>query len=134
MPSEIFQHLSDADMKALIAYLRSLQAGGQELPPPQFSIQDKQGHRRGRSTSPPRQLVRETRDVFPFDPGPQHALGRYITEVTCAECHGPEARRCTQREARQPPDLVVAGGYSRAEFETLMTKGIPSGGRKLKTR
>jgi hypothetical protein len=30
-----------------------------------------------------------------------------------------------------PPDLVVAGGYSREEFERLITTGVPLGNRKL---
>ena len=34
MPSEIFQHLSDADMKALIADLRTLKPGGKPTQPP----------------------------------------------------------------------------------------------------
>ena len=60
--------------------------------------------------------------------GPDHALGRYITQVTCAECHGPELKG----NQRDTPDLLVAGAYSRQEFEQLMTTGVPAGGRKLK--
>jgi hypothetical protein len=29
------------------------------------------------------------------------------------------------------PNLVVAGGYTRAEFERLMTQGIAAGNRKI---
>jgi hypothetical protein len=29
------------------------------------------------------------------------------------------------------PNLIVAGGYSRAEFEELMTRGIAAGNRKI---
>jgi hypothetical protein len=32
----------------------------------------------------------------------------------------------------KPPNLIVAGGYTREEFERLITQGIPTGNRKLK--
>src|SRR5690349_1758878 len=41
MPSHLFQHLSDADFKALVAYLRALKPVGTKLPDPQFSVQDR---------------------------------------------------------------------------------------------
>ena len=59
--------------------------------------------------------------LAPVDLGPQTAQGRYITMVTCAECHGPKLEGGPPGE---PPNLIVAGGYSREQFETLMTKGI----------
>jgi mono/diheme cytochrome c family protein len=71
--------------------------------------------------------VKETKGKTPIDLGEGHALGRYITMVTCAECHGPQLKGYE----KDTPDLIVAGAYSRAEFETLMTKGIPNGPRKL---
>src|SRR4051794_30061480 len=48
MPSEIFQHLSDRDFKALVAYLRTLKPQGTKLPDPQFSVQDKKDIAAGR--------------------------------------------------------------------------------------
>lgn len=130
MPSEIFQHLSAADMKALIAYLRSIKPVGKKLPPPQFSVQDKKDIAAG-IYKPAVAGVRETRDVFPLDAGPQYGLGRYIASVTCAECHGPKLEGAPGAKPGQPPNLIVAGGYSREQFETLITKGVPVGGRKL---
>ncbi|MEP7130650.1 MAG: c-type cytochrome [Sphingomicrobium sp.] len=130
MPSEIFQHLSAADMTALIAYLRSIKPVGKKLPPPQFSAQDKKDIAAGQY-KPAVTGVRETKDVFPVDAGAQHALGRYIASVTCAECHSPKLEGKPGDPVGKIPDLIVAGGYSRAEFETLITTGVPVGGRKL---
>ena len=70
--------------------------------------------------------------LLPVDLGPQYALGRYITEVTCAECHGPDLKGDPHGGAGAPPNLIVVGGYSRAEFERLITQGIPTGNRKLR--
>ena len=127
MPSQIFQHLSDQDYTALVAYLRTLKPTGKKTPPPQFSAQDKKDIASG-NYKPAVQMVKEDVSKLPLDPGPQYALGRYITEVTCAECHAPKLEGGPKN---MPPNLIVAGGYSRAEFEKLITQGIPTGGRKL---
>jgi cytochrome c553 len=130
MPSEIFQHLSAADMTALIAYLRSIKPVGKKLPPPQFSAQDKKDIAAG-VYKPAVIGVRETKGVLPVDLGRQYALGRYITSVSCAECHGSKLEGKPDDPVGRIPNLIVAGGYTRDQFETLITKGIPVGGRRL---
>jgi cytochrome c553 len=127
MPSEIFQHLGEPDMTSLIAYLRTLQPAGTPTPPlPAFTAEMRKEMAEGK-LKPAAQWVKETKGKTPIDLGEGHALGRYITMVTCAECHGPQLKGYE----KDTPDLIVAGAYSRAEFETLMTKGIPNGPRKL---
>lgn len=128
MPAEIFQHLSAADMIALIAELRTLKPSGKPTQPPKpWSKEAKDLMAKG-EIKPATVFVAEAKDVYPADLGPDHKLGRYITSVTCAECHGPELKG----HEKFTPDLVAAGAYTRAEFETLMTKGVPAGSRKLK--
>ena len=129
MPSEIFQHLSPADMKALIAHLRTLKPEGKPTQPPKpWEADAKELIAKGEIKSA-KDTVIEDKSQSPADLGPRYAQGRHITMVTCAECHGP---RLEGSPFGPTPNLVVAGGYSRAEFETLMTKGIPSGGGKFK--
>ncbi len=128
MPSELFQHLSAPDEEALIAFLRTLKPAGpptgERLPwEPDAAKMIAEG-----KIKPAAASVRETRDVGPVDLGPDHALGRYVTRLTCAECHGPELKG-----GDETPDLIVGGAYSREEFERLITKGIPTGNRKLKS-
>jgi cytochrome c553 len=126
MPSELFQHLSAPDMAALIAYLRTLRpAGGPTQPRLPFPADVRQMISRG-ELKPTAATVREAKALAPVDLGPSHALGRYITRVTCAECHDPDLKG-----GRDTPDLVVAGAYSPGEFERLMVEGVGSGGRKL---
>jgi cytochrome c553 len=128
MPSEIFQHLSADDMSALIADLRTLKPAGEPTQPPKpWKKAEKDLMAKG-ELKPATEFAREAKDVYPADLGPNDGVGRYITSVTCAECHGPKL----EGHPGDTPNLVVAGGYSRAEFETLMTKGVPSGGRKFK--
>lgn len=127
MPSELFQHLSPRDVDSLVAHLRTVKPVGELSPDPKpgpVAIREIQSGK----AKPAATLVRELADVGPVDLGPTHALGRHITEVTCAECHGPELKG----HPGDTPDLIVAGGYSREEFERLITKGVPTGNRKLK--
>ena len=129
MPSELFQHLSEADMQALIVHLRTLKPTGGPTQPRLPWEPDAARMIAAGKIKPAADTVKQTRDLGPVDLGPTHALGRYITRVTCAECHGAELKG-----GDDTPDLIVAGGYSRAEFEKLMTQGIPTGGRKFKNQ
>jgi mono/diheme cytochrome c family protein len=127
MPSQIFQNLGDADFKALVAYLRTLKPVGQKTPPPQFSAQDKKDIASG-VYKPAVELEPIFKRAQPVDLGPKYALGRYIASVTCEECHGSSLQG---DPFSKTPNLIVTGGYSRTQFETLITTGVPVGGRKL---
>lgn len=128
MPSELFHHLSEADMAALIAELRSLKRAGEPTQPMlPFEAETKELIAKG-EFKPAADFVQELKDVKPVDLGPKHALGRYITMVACAECHGPELKG----RPNDTPDLIVVGGYSREEFDKLITTGVPPRNRKLK--
>lgn len=128
MPSEVFQHLSEPDMDALIAYLRSTQLAG---PPTQPRL-PWQAHTEKMISEgklmPAAQWVQKAKGTTPVSLGPQHSLGRYISMVTCAECHGADLKG----DEGGTPDLIVAGAYSRDEFDRLMVEGAPPGGRELK--
>jgi cytochrome c553 len=132
MPSAVFQNLSPSDMTALAAYVRSLPPSGKPSPPPKLSALAKKEFIDSGEVKPQAQEVKEARNKPAADLGPQYALGRYIASVTCAECHGSDLTGVKDVEPGQDsPDLLVVGGYSRADFERLMTTGVPVGGRKL---
>jgi cytochrome c553 len=129
MPAHIFQHLADTDEQALLGYLRTLKPSGLPTQPtlplePETKALIAKG-----VFKPEAQVVAETQNQQPIDLGPHFALGRYITLVTCAECHGPKLEGGTEPD--RIPDLVVVGGYSRGAFERLITTGVPVGKRKL---
>jgi mono/diheme cytochrome c family protein len=128
MPSEIFQHLSKPDTAALIVYIRTLRPAGGSTQPRLPWEPETAKMIAGGKLKPATEFVREAQSQGPADLGPEHALGRYISRVTCAECHGPELRG----NPGDTPDLIVAGGYTRDQFEMLMTTGVPVGGRKLR--
>lgn len=131
MPAEVFQNLSPADMKALIAYLRTLHPAGTPTPPPRFTPAGEKFLAKYH-VEPIAQRVVEEKAKPPLNLGARYALGRYITMTTCAECHGSDLTGIKDLEPGiSTPNLMLVGGYSRADFEKLMTTGVPLGGRKL---
>jgi mono/diheme cytochrome c family protein len=126
MPSELFQHLEKRDLEALLAYLRVLKPSGDSSPDPVLGPVAMAEAKSGK-IKPAAVLVEELRNVQPPDLGSEHSLGRYITKLTCAECHGPELKGVEG----DTPDLIVASAYNRTEFERLITQGVPTGDRKL---
>jgi mono/diheme cytochrome c family protein len=118
MPSETFQFLSDADLSALISYLRTVEPGGEQLPPirkgPLFHKLVEAGE-----LFPAPQMVERFNKSQPIDLGPQHAAGRQIAKVVCAECHNSQLQGLPDFS----PSLDVAGAFSTAELEELLTTG-----------
>lgn len=129
MPSQMFQHLSAPDMKALITYLRTLPTAGTLSPPPAPGPKARAEIAAGRY-KPAAAMVIELRDVLPVDAGSQVSRGRYITSVTCVECHGPKLEGGAGEEGTIP-DLIVAGTYTPGEFERFITTGVTPGNRKI---
>lgn len=125
MPSEMYAHLSGPDIRALIAFLRTVPRSGSDWPKPVFGPGAKAEIASGKLKSAPAYIAAE-RGVGPIKVGATYSLGRYITMTACSECHG-----ATLEGGGKTPDLIVAGGYSAKEFETLITTGVPTGGREL---
>ena len=127
MPSEIFQRLSDADMNALIAHLRTVKPSGAPTPPPTFTDKAKAMIAAG-ELKPVAAYLAEYRSKLPVDVGAQHALGRYIAGATCAECHGPDLKGLADfGPGISTPDLDIAGSYTDAELTALLTIGKGKG-------
>jgi mono/diheme cytochrome c family protein len=125
MPSYEFYHLSDEDLGAVIAYMKS-------LPP----VQSGDGSpRRG-----PLYHLLVAGDLFPILPArvidhnaprpeapavaPSPEYGRYIAEIGCVSCHGP-----TLQGAKPPatgPDITQFGrtaGWTEADFRLALRAG-----------
>ena len=123
MPSEIFQRLSEADMTALIAHLRTIKPSGAPTPPPTFTDKATAMIAKG-ELKPVAAYLAEYRSKLPFDVGGQHALGRYIAGATCAECNGPDLKGLADfGPGISTPDLDIAGSYTDAQLTTLLTIG-----------
>ena len=129
MPSSMFYHLSDEDLGAIIAFLRS--APVTEGPSteirlgplarlglvlgkynPQAQIIDHDA---------PRLAVPDTSDHITF--------GKYLALTLCSECHGLDLRGNPDGSS---PNLVIAASYSEEGFTRLMRTGKASGNRELR--
>ncbi len=86
MPSESFQFVSDADLAALLAYLRTIKPAGRQMPPLRQGPQFEKGVAAGHIGNAP-EMVRRFAAGQPADLGPAHALGRRLAQQTCSECH-----------------------------------------------
>jgi mono/diheme cytochrome c family protein len=114
---ESLQFLSDADLAALLAYLRTFKPAGTPLPPIRKGAGFYKDLARGFGNS--RQQIERYRAKPPIDLGEQHARGRYLVETTCTACHNGQL----QGYEGFTPNLDVAGAYSPAELTALLTTG-----------
>lgn len=131
MPSHLFTQLADADVDALVSYIRSLPKKGEAHPPPTFGPILKAEMAKGEYFS---SAVRTERDgkALPPDAGPEHRLARYIVRATCAECHGMDLRGGKAGPITgDRPDIRIAGSYDARDFARLLRTGVAAGDRKL---
>ena len=126
MPVESYHFLSDADLAALIAYLRTVKPGGNPLPPFAFNRVEHKDVEQGLLGNAEAQ-IRKYRDNPPVDLGPQHAWGRYLIQTTCTACHN----NALQGWPNFTPNLDIAGTYSKPELTRLLTTGESKTGKNV---
>lgn len=117
MPVESYQFLSDADLSAMIAYLRTFKPTGTQLPPIRKGKGFAEDIERGFNHSIAQ--TAEYRAKPPVDLGPAHAKGRYLAQTSCTGCHNSEL----QGYDGFTPNLDIAGSYSVDELTRLLTTG-----------
>ena len=118
MPVESYQFLSDADVSAIIAYLRTFKPAGKPLPAFQKSRNLQKEIAEGVIGNSKAQIIKY-RDQPPPDLGPQYVWGRHLARITCAQCHN----NALQGWKDFTPDLDIAGAYSKAELTHMLTTG-----------
>lgn len=126
MPSGVINRLSDPDMDALIAYLRTVPPSGEPTPPTEIKPAAQAMVEAGALTTSSEQ-VKQFNAAEMDDLGEARAWGRYLTATTCAECHGP----ALEGSPDFAPNLDIAGAYSIAELRRLLTEGVGKDGRDL---
>jgi cytochrome c553 len=130
MPSEMYVHLRDDELAAVLGYLRSLPAGGAVMPPIEWRAVGRVALVAGEFEPAP-VLVAKARIKRPPDAG-EHARGRHTALTACSECHGPDlGGRPGPFGASGTPDLAIATAYDVDAFRRLMRTGIARGDREL---
>lgn len=140
MPSGLFSRLSDADVSALIAWMRSLPADAPESKPLRLTLLGRWMLLNGDLPRQP-ELVPVYQRALPPNLGPQHVRGRYIAATVCAECHSADLRGGERPHADfntkfgdgtpASPDLDIVGAYDLTAFTRLLRTGKPPDGRDL---
>jgi mono/diheme cytochrome c family protein len=126
MQVETYQFLSDADLAALVAYLRTLKPAGKVLPAFKFNRAEQKDVDQGVMGDAQAQ-IRKYRANQPVDLGPKHAWGRYMVQSTCSGCHN----NALQGWQNFTPNLDIAGAYSKAELTQLLTDGKGKQGKDV---
>jgi mono/diheme cytochrome c family protein len=127
MPSAMFFHLTDQDLAAIIAFLRSQPAQNGLTRVFEPGPRARWDMARGDWLSAREEILRLGPRMPSPDPADTIATGRYLARTVCSECHGADLTG-----SGDTPNLrVVAGAYSPEHFARLMQTGIAVGDRQL---
>jgi mono/diheme cytochrome c family protein len=133
MPSDTFHNIGDADVQALVAYLRSQPAVQHDTPPRDISILGT--ILVGAGLFPTAAQPPITQPVVAPEPGPTPAYGEYLVNITgCRTCHG-------QNLTGRPPGgfgppagqnlVAVVPTWSEADFVKMIRTGVDPKGHAL---
>ncbi len=128
MPSNDFYYLSDSDLGAVIAYLRSLKPVDNELPETQVAVLGHVFYFLGFPPVAAEAIDHESIRPIAPPPGPTTEYGRYLSRA-CAACHGEDLTG-----AFIDADLTSGGNlpnWTQEEFARAMRTGITPEGRVL---
>jgi cytochrome c553 len=137
MPSEVFAHLSDRDLAALIAYYRQLPPVDRELPATRFGPLGRMLLATGRLNL---LVAPKTPRVTPVDiePSISPEYGHYLADIS--GCHGCHGYGLSGGRVAGPPGLPPAANltprgaiaqWSEADFVRAMRTGVRPDGRVL---
>lgn len=128
MPSYNWVRLSDADLIALIAFLRSQPAVQSDLPSPDLGWSARWQLITGNAEHMADWAKRVPELQYQDHPDPLIRRGEYLAMTTCIECHGFDLRGDNLSEGGAP-DLAILAAYSDDDFRHLMKTGTALGGR-----
>jgi len=129
MPSSMFYHLSDHDLGAIIAFLKTQAPGNEQLPVTKFGPLGRLllfYFKQSEGTILAAEIIDHGAPRLNPATSDTSAHGRYLAMTVCTECHGEDLRGFPDESI---PTLAVVAGYSIEEFRKLMRKGEPIGGR-----
>lgn len=122
MPSSVFYNLSDADIGALIAALRSRPRAASDslLPPNAYRALGRLGLVVGQFQSEADRIDRGIPRIGERGDTSSRGRGEYLAKTTCIECHGTDLRGDTLA-----PSLAGAYGYTLDDLIRLARTAAP---------
>jgi cytochrome c553 len=143
MHSDLFHNLSEEDLAAIIAYVKSVPPVDHEVPRTSVAPLGRVMVALGLFDSETAPLIAaETIDhAAPFEAapaqGPTDEYGRYLTSITlCSLCHGVDLKGGPSLDEGAPPGpnitaLVAPGGWTEEQFVASLRTGVTPSGRSL---
>jgi cytochrome c553 len=135
MPSEIFHNLSDADVQAIVAYLRAQPAVEPDTPAKQFNVL---GAIMAAALLPDEVFTHQppiTAPVTAPPAGQTPEYGHYLATVAgCTSCHGAQLEGGQSGEEGSPPGpslVAFAKQHTEADFIKTIRTGVTPEGRTL---
>ena len=136
MPARIFFYLSDEDLGALIAYLKTLPPVDNEMPPLTLGPLGRVTLGLGEAPFTMPDVIRIAHDhprpVAP-QPGITKEYGQYLTYV-CTQCHGENFNGQHLEREGLVPNLTPGGEvafWSEEQFIATLRTGVTPGGHQL---
>jgi len=129
MPSGMFNPLTDQDLGAILAYLKSLPVSEGPGPGVRVGPMARLMFTLGKFSTAAHEAdsAAKLASVYPAATD-SNWQGAYLARTACTECHGLDLRG---DPSGIPPDLKIAGAYPRDAFTRLMRTGVPVNGRDL---
>jgi mono/diheme cytochrome c family protein len=132
MSGQYARYLSDEDLKSVIAFLRSQDSVGTDVPRGRLTVI---GLAMGGANMFPRIDEPPPDSVSSVAPGPTVEYGRYMVSwMNCRECHGTNFAGTKGGVLPPAPSLRVAQTWTTEQFLATLRTGTTPYGRKLDPR
>ena len=121
MPAQVFQHMSDADLTAMIAYLHALPPVDRTLPRLRIGPVIRVFHLLGFPLLPAERVDHHA-TAAPLAPSVSIAYGAYLANVSgCTGCHGPQLAG----DGGPGPNITrgAIGAWTEGDFSPRPTRG-----------
>ncbi len=137
MPAHEYTHISDADLGALVAYLKTVPAVDNPTPARNFSFMAYVLAGAGQLGPTPYEMIANHSAAHPNMAASTGAeYGEYLSHLgACRDCHGPTlAGAADPGTGDLTPDLTMAGevgAWTAEQFVTALHTGVTPGGHQL---
>jgi mono/diheme cytochrome c family protein len=138
MPADSYWLLSDEDLAAIVAWVRSMPPIDREIPAVRISLAGRWLYLRGRfpDLNHARRIRHRAQHPAAVEPGPTAEYGRYLVDISsCRLCHGADLAGHPDAEySRNAPPLTpdsYFGTWSRDDFIAMMRTGVTPSGHRI---
>ncbi|MEO5699903.1 MAG: c-type cytochrome [Casimicrobiaceae bacterium] len=128
MPAMGYVRLTDSEMADILAFVRSLPAGGANQPDHYIGPLDQWELWTEGKMKPAVTYVAAERAKVLADAGPEHAASLHLAGIVCAECHGGDLKGNGWDSGA--PNLGVVRSYGLPEFTRLLRTGVGADGKE----